>query len=63
MGQAALLAQPVLLWYASFVAACVVTFVKLYEEPALTRQFGAQYEEYRAAVPGWWPRLRPWDRV
>ena len=63
VGQAALLAQPVLLWYASFVAACVVTFVKLYEEPALTRQFGAQYEEYRAAVPGWWPRLRPWDRV
>jgi len=30
------------------------------EEPGLTRRFGASYQEYRAAVPRWLPRLRPW---
>jgi hypothetical protein len=34
--------------------------VTLYEEPTLCRQFGAQYDAYRSAVPGWWPRLHPW---
>jgi protein-S-isoprenylcysteine O-methyltransferase Ste14 len=37
-----------------------VTFVHVYEEPVLTRWFGAEYEAYRRAVPAWWPRLRPW---
>jgi protein-S-isoprenylcysteine O-methyltransferase Ste14 len=37
--------------------------VVLYEEPALRRQFGASYEEYRRAVPRWIPRLRPWRPV
>jgi protein-S-isoprenylcysteine O-methyltransferase Ste14 len=60
LGQAALLAQPVLLWYALVVGAAMVAFARWYEEPALARQFGAQYEEYRRAVPGWIPRLRPW---
>lgn len=35
-------------------------FVVLYEEPRLRDAFGAEYEEYRAAVPRWIPRLRPW---
>jgi protein-S-isoprenylcysteine O-methyltransferase Ste14 len=35
-------------------------FVHWYEEPALRRQFGAEYEAYIRAVPAWWPRLRPW---
>ena len=35
-------------------------FVRWYEEPALTRRFGAEYEAYRRAVPAWRPRLRPW---
>ncbi len=60
LGQALLLNQPVLVWYAAVVGAAVVAFVHFYEEPKLTRQFGADYERYRAAVPGWWPRLRPW---
>jgi protein-S-isoprenylcysteine O-methyltransferase Ste14 len=38
-----------------------VAFVRLYEEPALTRRFGAEYRAYRRAVPGWWPRRRPWS--
>jgi protein-S-isoprenylcysteine O-methyltransferase Ste14 len=36
-------------------------FVVMYEEPTLARRFGTQYEEYRRAVPGWWPRRRPWQ--
>jgi protein-S-isoprenylcysteine O-methyltransferase Ste14 len=60
LGQAALLAQPVLLWYGLVAAAAMVAFARWYEEPALARQFGAQYAEYRRNVPGWLPRLRPW---
>jgi protein-S-isoprenylcysteine O-methyltransferase Ste14 len=33
-----------------------VAFVKLYEEPTLRAQYGAEYEAYRDAVPGWIPR-------
>ena len=60
VGQAFLLGRPILLLYAAAFAAVVVAFVRLYEEPTLARQFGAQYEDYCRAVPGWWPRLRPW---
>jgi protein-S-isoprenylcysteine O-methyltransferase Ste14 len=60
LGQALLLGRPILLLYAAAFAAVVFPFVRLYEEPTLARQFGAQYEAYNRAVPGWWPRLRPW---
>ena len=33
------------------------------EEPGLLRRFGVYYAEYRAAVPRWIPRLRPWRDV
>jgi len=58
-GQALLLSRPVLLGYAAAVAAAFVAFVTGYEQPALARRYGAQYQAYRQAVPGWWPRLRP----
>ena len=60
VGQALLLGQTVLLGYAALVAALVVSFVRLYEEPVLRRQFGEEYEAYRRAVPGWVPRLHAW---
>ena len=60
VGQALLLGQTVLLYYAALVALLVVSFVRLYEEPVLRRQFGEQYDAYRRAVPRWMPRLRPW---
>jgi protein-S-isoprenylcysteine O-methyltransferase Ste14 len=34
--------------------------VVLYEEPALRRQFGESYEQYRRAVPRWIPRRTAW---
>jgi protein-S-isoprenylcysteine O-methyltransferase Ste14 len=63
VGQALLLGQLVLLPYAALFAVAVVAFVRLYEEPTLNRRFGAEYDAYRRAVPGWWPRRRPWHPV
>jgi protein-S-isoprenylcysteine O-methyltransferase Ste14 len=60
VGQALLFGQLGLLIYAVAVWLLVAAFVHLYEEPTLTRRFGADYEAYRRAVPAWWPRLRPW---
>jgi protein-S-isoprenylcysteine O-methyltransferase Ste14 len=33
-------------------------YFPLVEEPGLRRRFGAEYEEYRARVPRWLPRMR-----
>ena len=60
-GQALLLGRADLLVYAAIVWVIVAAFVRWYEEPNLTRRFGDDYRAYRAAVPGWIPRLRPWD--
>ena len=60
VGQALLLGQPVLLLYAAVFGLAVWAFVRWYEEPTLRWQFGDEYEEYRRAVPGWWPRRSPW---
>jgi protein-S-isoprenylcysteine O-methyltransferase Ste14 len=58
-GQALLLGRWVLVTYGLLAAAAMVGFVKGYEEPHLLEVYGADYEAYRRAVPGWWPRLRP----
>ena len=61
-GQALILWSAALVAYLGLFAAAVFTFVRLYEEPTLARDYGAEYAAYRRAVPGWWPRLRPWDQ-
>ena len=61
VGQALLLGRLGLLLYAAAAWLAAAAFVRFYEEPTLTRRFGANYEAYRRAVPAWWPRLRPWD--
>ena len=60
IGQALLLGRPVLLLYALAFMAAVASFVHFYEEPVLSARYGEQYDEYRRAVPAWWPRLRGW---
>jgi protein-S-isoprenylcysteine O-methyltransferase Ste14 len=57
VGQALLLGSGGLLVYAAIVWAGMAAFVLLYEEPTLADRYGAEYEEYRRAVPAWWPRL------
>ena len=29
-------------------------------QETLARRYGVEYESYRRAVPGWWPRWTPW---
>src|ERR1700719_4167024 len=43
--------------YAGVMLLIAHTFVVLYEEPTLQRQFGKSYEEYKRTVPRWLPRL------
>ena len=59
-GQALILGRIELVAYGFVVAVAFVAFVRVYEEPTLRATFGDAYETYRRAVPGWWPRLRPW---
>ncbi len=61
IGQALLFGQFSLLLYAAAGWIVTASFVHWYEEPTLVRQFGAEYEGYRRAVPAWWPRLHPWQ--
>ncbi len=60
-GETLLLGSPGLaLWLALFVLANAV-YMPLLEEPGLERRFGDDYRRYKAAVPRWIPRLRPWQ--
>src|SRR5215212_2865454 len=59
--QALLLGRLGLLLYAGGAWLVVAVFIRWYEEPTLTRRFGADYEAYRRAVPAWLPRLHPWE--
>lgn len=47
---------------AAVVASGAAMFVQLYEEPALRKMFGAEYEEYCRNVPRWLPRIPPWSK-
>ena len=61
VGQTLLFGQFVLLAYAVVIAAGFLAMVHWHEEPALRRSFGDEYSTYQKSVPGWWPRLRPWQ--
>jgi protein-S-isoprenylcysteine O-methyltransferase Ste14 len=61
LGEAAVFGSvPLLLWFAAVFAVNAV-YMPLVEEPGLRKRFGEDYEAYRANVPRWLPRLRPWD--
>jgi protein-S-isoprenylcysteine O-methyltransferase Ste14 len=60
VGQALLFGQVSVLLYAAIGWAAMASFVRWYEEPTLSRQFGAEYETYRQAVPAWRLRLTAW---
>jgi protein-S-isoprenylcysteine O-methyltransferase Ste14 len=60
LGEALLFGSIALLAWLAIVFAVNAVYFPLVEEPGLRRRFGADYEAYRAAVPRWLPRLRPW---
>jgi protein-S-isoprenylcysteine O-methyltransferase Ste14 len=64
-GIALILAGEALFFRSWRIAVELVVFVvvnaiyfPLVEEPGLRRRFGSEYEEYRARVPRWLPRVR-----
>ena len=57
-GQAWLFRSLSIAKYLVFFVLAAHLFVVLYEEPKLRKQFGENYERYRAAVPRWMPRVR-----
>jgi protein-S-isoprenylcysteine O-methyltransferase Ste14 len=56
VGQALMLAQPVLFAYAAIVFGLMAAFARWYEEPVLRDRYGIQYDAYCARVPAWIPR-------
>jgi protein-S-isoprenylcysteine O-methyltransferase Ste14 len=61
LGEAALFGSLALLLWFGLVAAVNAVYMPLVEEPGLQRRFGEEYERYRAHVPRWIPRVRPWN--
>jgi protein-S-isoprenylcysteine O-methyltransferase Ste14 len=61
VGEALLLGRLSLLLYAVAAWIGIAAFVRWYEEPALVRRFGADYQVYRRDVRAWLPRLHAWD--
>ena len=57
LGWAVLFETPGLVLYALCVGLCFHLFVVFYEEPHLERVFGGAYEDYRARVGRWIPRI------
>lgn len=58
LGEAAMFRSTALLvWFALFAAANAV-YVRVAEEPGLSRRFGDDYFDYRAHVPRWIPAIR-----
>ncbi len=60
LGQALLFGNVGLLEYGALVWCAFHVFVLVYEEPALTVAYPAEYPDFRQHVPRWIPRLRPW---
>ena len=50
---------PLAAWLAVFFTANA-TYFPLSEEPGLARRFGDDYARYKAHVPRWLPRPKPW---
>jgi protein-S-isoprenylcysteine O-methyltransferase Ste14 len=62
LGEAVIFRSISLAELGAFFFAGSVLFVLLYEEPALRRKFGADYEAYCRRVPRWLPQLGPRSR-
>jgi protein-S-isoprenylcysteine O-methyltransferase Ste14 len=60
LGQGLLLGNVSVLWYTVLVWLVFHLFVLAYEEPTLRATFATEYDAFRANVPRWVPRLRPW---
>ncbi len=62
LGWAGIFADAWLLAYLAAAVGLVQVFVVFYEEPTLSRNFGAEYQAYCQSVSRWLPRLRTGSR-
>jgi len=62
LGQGLFFGSLLILEYGIAVWVGFYLFVLVYEEPALRKNYGPEYEEFCANVPRWIPHLRPWLR-
>jgi protein-S-isoprenylcysteine O-methyltransferase Ste14 len=53
---------PVGIWMMVFFIGNAIYF-PLIEEKGLEKRFGNEYRNYKANVPRWIPRLRPWRQA
>ncbi len=58
LGWAVLFQATTLFMYALSFGVFFHLFIVFYEEPHLRREFGGEYDDYRAEVDRWLPRLR-----
>lgn len=58
VGEALLLARPILLVAAAAYLATLALLIRRHEEPRLRARFGAAYDAYAARTPAWVPRPR-----
>jgi len=61
LGEALILLSVAHAAWAAFFLAVNVVYIRFVEEPQLARRFGPGYDIYRASVPRFVPRLRPWQ--
>jgi protein-S-isoprenylcysteine O-methyltransferase Ste14 len=59
-GEGLLLARPILFVAAAVYLTTLAVVARRIEEPGLRARFGSEWDAYRAAVPGWIPRVRPY---
>jgi protein-S-isoprenylcysteine O-methyltransferase Ste14 len=57
-GEALALQSPALATWLACFALVNVVYIRVHEEPGLTRRFGDRYRNYCARVPRWLPKLR-----
>jgi protein-S-isoprenylcysteine O-methyltransferase Ste14 len=61
LGEALMSGSLMVLAWAAFFAVVNAIYMPLSEEPGLEKRFGDDYRRYKANVPRWIPRLRPWE--
>jgi protein-S-isoprenylcysteine O-methyltransferase Ste14 len=63
LGEATLLGSvPLFAWFLTFLSVNAIS-MPLLEEPSLEKRFGGDYLAYKANVPRWIPRWKPWTPV
>ncbi|MDH3852581.1 MAG: isoprenylcysteine carboxylmethyltransferase family protein, partial [Deltaproteobacteria bacterium] len=53
---------PIAIWMTVFFIGNAIYFPFI-EEKGLEKRFGDEYRNYKANVPRWLPRIRPWKQV